>query len=656
MSLRASRAEARRSPRRVRAGTAGVGDRRRARRPAALRSQTGREAPRARRARRRHRPAGRRACARLADQLRCRTVGWNSREDRAADREVLEDLPRQHALATAACVRDQEEQRLRVALKRERGRARRVGISSSRSPRPSRSAHSRSAERKSPRNRAIDVESGVGERLQKRLRVSLAEEASGMSDPEARRRCVAEPCDIVEVAPVRDRDDPAARREAPHLVCDRIGDARDGVGASRHEPCHALVDPLLRAHRRRSRRAGADARTRESRRSASHFAPVARCTAAPTKWMELGGRGRDHRVDPLAARDPDRSRNRGQVPAHVLVGDEQAPRREPRLGREQRQPCLAVELLGRLASLRAEVARPVHPRLRRHAQPFVAVDPLRVVGSENVGLDAERRQVLGELERTLNAAAARRREVQRDEQHLHAGDGTEVRARYGRTSGNPGSRRRRHVHRCGAPDQRRLAHGESADVTPAGRIRAGGGCCGRRAGHGRALPSRNDSRHQRAARAAWRANGVRGDRGLRASPPPATPEPSSTSTGFAPTTRRRSFRSSGASASAAAWGPTASSRRSISRRFPISATPRQSRSAFCTPTGTPSTSAPSQTSSAGAIPRAHVVASHEAAPEFREYERASTTTVDAYLGPLLGGYLGELASACAWGGTAPSRS
>ena len=45
-------------------------------------------------------------------------------------------------------------------------------------------------------------------------------------------------------------------------------------------------------------------------------------------------------------------------------------------------------------------------------------------------------------------------------------------------------------------------------------------------------------------------------------------------------------------------------------------------------------------------PRAHVVASHESAPEFREYERASTTAVDAYLGPLLSGYLGDLASSC----------
>jgi N-methylhydantoinase A len=32
------------------------------------------------------------------------------------------------------------------------------------------------------------------------------------------------------------------------------------------------------------------------------------------------------------------------------------------------------------------------------------------------------------------------------------------------------------------------------------------------------------------------------------------------------------------------------------------------------------------------LPDAHVVASHDVAPEFREYERASTTAADAYLG------------------------
>lgn len=46
------------------------------------------------------------------------------------------------------------------------------------------------------------------------------------------------------------------------------------------------------------------------------------------------------------------------------------------------------------------------------------------------------------------------------------------------------------------------------------------------------------------------------------------------------------------------------------------------------------------------LPGAHVVASHEIAPEFREYERASTTAVDAYLGPALAAYLGSLAARC----------
>lgn len=50
------------------------------------------------------------------------------------------------------------------------------------------------------------------------------------------------------------------------------------------------------------------------------------------------------------------------------------------------------------------------------------------------------------------------------------------------------------------------------------------------------------------------------------------------------------------------------------------------------------------------LPEARVVASHEASPEFREYERASTTAVDAYLGPAVSGYLEELGRACARAG------
>jgi N-methylhydantoinase A len=46
------------------------------------------------------------------------------------------------------------------------------------------------------------------------------------------------------------------------------------------------------------------------------------------------------------------------------------------------------------------------------------------------------------------------------------------------------------------------------------------------------------------------------------------------------------------------------------------------------------------------LPDVHVVASHEVAPEFREYERASTTAADAYLGRVTGRYLRALSSAC----------
>jgi N-methylhydantoinase A len=50
------------------------------------------------------------------------------------------------------------------------------------------------------------------------------------------------------------------------------------------------------------------------------------------------------------------------------------------------------------------------------------------------------------------------------------------------------------------------------------------------------------------------------------------------------------------------------------------------------------------------LPDAHVVASHEVAPEFREYERASTTAADAYLGPVVARYLHALADAAAAAG------
>ncbi len=45
------------------------------------------------------------------------------------------------------------------------------------------------------------------------------------------------------------------------------------------------------------------------------------------------------------------------------------------------------------------------------------------------------------------------------------------------------------------------------------------------------------------------------------------------------------------------------------------------------------------------LPDLHVSASYEVLPRFREYERCSTTAIDAYLSPLLGRYLGRLGEA-----------
>jgi N-methylhydantoinase A len=50
------------------------------------------------------------------------------------------------------------------------------------------------------------------------------------------------------------------------------------------------------------------------------------------------------------------------------------------------------------------------------------------------------------------------------------------------------------------------------------------------------------------------------------------------------------------------------------------------------------------------LPGVHVSASHEVLPRFREYERCSTTTIDAYLSPLLGRYLRRLGKAASEAG------
>ena len=162
----------------------------------------------------------------------------------------------------------------------------------------------------------------------------------------------------------------------------------------------------------------------------------------------------------------------------------------------------------------------------------------------------------------------------------------------------------------------------------------------------RALHPRHDDRHERAARAARRTDCVRRPRRASSTSSTSAGRRARICTGPAPSTTpplvplERCVGVRGADRAR-----RASSSRSTSTRCP-SSTPTRSPSAFSSRSGIPSTRRRLPTRSGAGYPSAHVVASHEVAPEFREYERASTTVVDAYLGPVLAGYLGALSEAC----------
>ena len=179
---------------------------------------------------------------------------------------------------------------------------------------------------------------------------------------------------------------------------------------------------------------------------------------------------------------------------------------------------------------------------------------------------------------------------------------------------------------------------------------------GAEAGDGRGLRPRDDRRHQRAARGTRRPHGA--DRDPRASPTcsRSAARTGPTSTGSARRSRRRWSSRSCASRRPSGSGPRAwSSRsprasRSAWRSCCARAAPSRSRSACSSPTSTPATSGASPSTCASELPGLHVSASHEVLPRFREYERCSTTAIDAYLSPLLGRYLGRLGEAAAAAG------
>jgi hypothetical protein len=63
----------------------------------------------------------------VADQVGGGAVRRHDREDRPLRRQILEDLPGEDALAAAARLGDEQQERLGVALQLERAAARRIG-------------------------------------------------------------------------------------------------------------------------------------------------------------------------------------------------------------------------------------------------------------------------------------------------------------------------------------------------------------------------------------------------------------------------------------------------------------------------------------------------------------------------------------------------
>ena len=146
-----------------------------------------------------------------------------------------------------------------------------------------------------------DVEPRVGERLQERPRVALAEERAGVGDPEARRRgrysspaksSKSQPFAIVTTGP--------RGLERARLLGDRLRDARRSRRRWRGDEAgdRARRPSPSRGRRRDSARAVRvrDERVAQVGEPASRRSPA--CTAAPTRCTDAGGDRRDHGVDP----------------------------------------------------------------------------------------------------------------------------------------------------------------------------------------------------------------------------------------------------------------------------------------------------------------------------------------------------------------------
>ena len=351
------------------------------------------------------------AGARLTDERGGLAVERDGGDDRALGGEVLEDLPGEDGAAAAARVGNEKEERLRVALERERlpPRHERKKLDAVADPDPLGVLAVGGAE---VADEAGDhVGRRAGERVEEWPGIATAEEAARVRDPEAVAGRVRKPGELVEVGAVLDHGETARRRERGGLPRDRPRDGDDRVRLARDESRERALTADLPAPVRER-----DERIAEVGDPADAGRPL---RGRPDEVDGSGRRRRQDDVDAVATHEPDRGGDRRRVPEDARVRDEKRARRELHAERHAPETGAAAELLGRPARGRAEVPRAVHGRRRRELERLVRVEPLRVVGSEDVRLHAELGKVRRELERPLDARAARRREVEGDDQDLH---------------------------------------------------------------------------------------------------------------------------------------------------------------------------------------------------------------------------------------------
>ena len=78
-----------------------------------------------------------------------------------------------------------------------------------------------------------------------------------------------------------------------------------------------------------------------------------------------------------------------------------------------------TEFLRGSTPARPEISRAMYPDGRRRLERFIAMEPAWIIGGEHVRFDPKLRELRRDLQRSLHADTAGRREVETHDQNLH---------------------------------------------------------------------------------------------------------------------------------------------------------------------------------------------------------------------------------------------